>query len=143
MILGVVVSLTGIFLLVAFMFQMAVFALPLFAGVTAGRLAYDAGGGWLGAILVGLLGALLTLGMGQLVLSLTKSTAIRLATMAVFAAPAAVAGYHVVLGLTHVGGAHGAWQVVLASIGAVFVAGAALTRLATPMLPVAPELSHS
>ncbi len=143
MILGVIFSLTGICLLVALMFQMAVFALPLFAGVTAGRLAFGAGAGWLGAILVGLLAALLTFGAGQLVLAITKSTAIRLTIMAVFAAPAAVAGYHVVLGLTHIGGAHGAWQVVFASIGALFVAGAALTRLATPMLPIAPEISHS
>ena len=143
MILGVIISLTGIFLLVALMFQMAAFALPLFAGVSAGRVAHDAGAGWLGAILVGLLGALITLGLGQLALSLTRSTALRLAVMAVFAAPAAVAGYYVVLGLTHIGGAHGGWQVVLASIGAVIVAGAALTRLATPILPAVPEPSHS
>ena len=142
MILGVIVSLTGIGLLVALIFQMAVYALPLFAGVTAGRLAFGAGAGWLSAILVGLLAALLTLGVGQLMLSLTKSTVRRLLVMAVFAAPAAVAGYHVVLGLTHIGGAHGAWQVVFASIGSVCVAGAALTRLAMPMLPVAPEMAH-
>ena len=87
--------------------------------------------------------AFLTLAAGQLLLSLTKSNAIRLVVMAIFAAPAAVGGYHVVLGLTHIGGAHGAWQVVFASIGALFVAGAALTRLATPLLPVTPEMRHS
>ncbi|MBV9840637.1 MAG: hypothetical protein JOY99_03715 [Sphingomonadaceae bacterium] len=136
MILGVIISLTGVFLLVALMFQMAVFALPLFAGVSAGRLAYDSGAGWLGAILIGLLGALFTLGIGQLVLALTKSTALRLAVMLVFAAPAAFAGYHVVLGLTRIGGAHGAWQVAFASIGAVAIAAAALARLATPLIPL-------
>ena len=98
MIIGVILSLTGIGLLIVLMFNMAIFALPLFAGVTAGRLAFGAGAGWLGAILVG---------------------------------------------LTHIGGAHGAWQVLFASIGALFVAAAALTRLATPILPVAAEMSPS
>ena len=136
MILGVIISLTGICLLIALMFQMAVFALPLFAGVSAGRLAYETGAGWLGATLVGLVGALLTLGLGQLVLAITKSTALRLAIMLVFTAPAAFAGYHVVLGLTRIGGAHGAWQVVFAALGAVAIAGAALARLSTPLIPL-------
>ena len=136
MILGVIISLAGVCLLIALMFQMAVFALPLFAGVSAGRLAYETGAGWLGAILLGLLGALLTLGIGQLFLAITKSTALRLAVMLVFATPAAFAGYHVVLGLTRIGGAHGAWQVVFAAIGAVAIASAALVRLSTPLIPL-------
>ena len=37
MILGVIFSLTGIGLLIALMFNMAIYALPLFAAVTAGR----------------------------------------------------------------------------------------------------------
>lgn len=136
MILGVIISLTGVCLLIALMFQMAMFALPLFAGVSAGRLAYESGAGWLGAILLGLLGALLTLGLGQAVVAIAKSTALRLAVMLVFAAPAAFAGYHVVLGLTRIGGAHGAWQVVFAAIGAVAIASAALVRLSTPLVPL-------
>lgn len=136
MILGVIMSLTGVCLLIALMFQMAMFALPLFAGVSAGRLAYETGAGWLGAILLGLLGALLTLGLGQAVLAIAKSTALRLAVMLVFAVPAAFAGYHVVLGLTRIGGAHGPWQVVFAAIGAVAIASAALVRLSTPLIPL-------
>ena len=143
MILGVIFSLTGIGLLIALMFNMAIFALPLFAGVTAGRFAFDTGAGWLGALLVGLVAAALTLGVAQLVLAVTRSTAIRLTIAVLFAAPAAVAGYHVVLGLSRIGGAHGLWQPVFASIGALLVAGAALTRLATPMLPLGPKMSPS
>ena len=143
MILGVIFSLSGIGLLIALMFDMAMFALPLFAGMTAGRFAFDTGAGWLGALLVGLVAAALTLGVAQLVLAVTRSTTIRLAIAVLFAAPAAVAGYHVVLGLSRIGGAHGLWQPVFASIGALFVAGAALTRLATPMLPLGPKMSPS
>ena len=138
MVLGVIFSLTGICLLIALMFNMAIFALPLFAGVTAGRLAFDTGAGWLGAILIGLVAAVLTLGVGQLVLAVTKSTLLRLAIAVAFAAPAAFAGYHVVLGLSRIGGAHGVWQPVFAGIGAVIVASAALSRLATPLI-AAPE----
>ena len=133
MILGVIFSLTGIGLLIALMFNMAIYALPLCAAVTAGRLAYASGAGWLGAILVGLLAGVLTLGVGQLVLGVTKSNLVRLLIAVAFAAPAAFAGYHVVLGLSHIGGAHGVWQTVFAGIGAVIIAGAALMRLTTPI----------
>ena len=64
---------------------------------------------------------------------LTKSNLVRLVIAVAFAAPAAFAGYHVVLGLSHIGGAHGVWQTVFAGIGAVIIAGAALMRLTTPI----------
>ena len=133
MILGVIFSLTGIGLLIALMFNMAIYALPLFAAVTAGRLAFASGAGWLGAILVGLIAGVLTLSVGQLILGVTKSNLVRLAIAVAFAAPAAFAGYHVVLGFSRIGGAHGLWQTVFAAIGAVIIAGAALMRLATPI----------
>ena len=136
MILGVLFSLTGICLLIALMFNMAIYALPLFAGVTAGRFAYDTGAGWLGAILIGLPAAIATLGVGQLILAVTKSNLLRLGIAVAFAAPAAFAGYHVVLGLSRIGGAHGIWQPILAGVGAVIIAGAALVRLATPVIPL-------
>ena len=136
MVLGVIFSLTGICLLIGLMFNMAIFALPLFAGVTAGRLAFDTGAGWLGAILIGLVAAVLTLGVGQLVLEVANSTLLRLGIALGFAAPAAFAGYHVVLGLSRIGGAHGIWQPIFAGIGAVIIVGAALARLATPIIPL-------
>ena len=136
MVLGVIFILTGICLLIALMFNMAIFALPLFSGFAVGRFAYDTGAGWLGAILIGLVAAVLTLGVGQLILAVTKSSLLRLAIAAAFAAPAAFAGYHVLLGLSRIGGAHGVWQPVFAGVGAVIIAGAALTRLATPMIPL-------
>ena len=136
MILGVLFSLTGICLLIALMFNMAVYALPLFAGVTAGRLAHDTGAGWLGAILIGLVAAIATLGVGQLILAVTKSNLLRLGIAVAFAAPAAFAGYHIVLGLSRIGGAHGLWQPIFAGVGGLIIACAALMRLATPIVPV-------
>lgn len=136
MILGVIFSLTGIGLLIALMFNMAIYALPLFATVSVGRLAFASGAGWLGAIVVGLLAGVLTLGLGQFVLASTKSGLVRLGIALVFVLPAAFAGYHVVIGLSRIGGAHGLWQPVFAMVGAVFIAGAASARLATPMTSV-------
>ena len=135
MVLGVIFSLLGIGMLIALMFQMAVFALPLFVGVSAGRFAYDAGAGALGAILLGAAAAAAALGIAQLVLAMTRSTALRLLIALAFAVPAAFAGYHVVLGLSRIGGAQGLWQPIFAGIGAVIIAGAALMRLSTSIIP--------
>lgn len=140
MVLGIVFSLLGIGILIAIMFQMAVFALPLFIAVTAGRLAYGSGAGVLGAIGVGLIAAAVAFGIAQLVLATTRSTVVRFIIAFAFTAPAAFAGYHVVLGLSHIGGAHGLWQPIFAGIGAVIIAGTSLARLATPLLPV--ERAH-
>ena len=74
MVLGVVFSLLGIGMLVALMFNMAILALPLFVAVAAGRFAYDTGAGALGAIAVGLVAGAAALGVGQLVLVMTRST---------------------------------------------------------------------
>ncbi len=77
------------------MFQMAIFALPLFMAVTAGRFAYETGAGVMGAIVVGLIAAVVAFGVAQLILATTRSTALR-----------------------------------------IIIAGAALARLATPIIPV-------
>ncbi len=136
MVLGIIFSLVGIGILIAIMFQMAIFALPLFIAVTAGRFAYETRAGVMGAIVVGLITAVVAFGVAQLILATTRSTALRVIIAVAFAAPAAFAGYHVVLGLSHIGGAHGVWQPIFAGIGAIIIAGAALARLATPIIPV-------
>ena len=136
MVLGVIVSLLGIGMLVVLMFQMATFALPLFVGVTAGRFAFGTGAGVLGAVVVGAIAAAAALGVAQVVLVMTRSTALRVLVALTFAAPAAVAGYNVVLGLSRIGGAQGIWQPIFAGVGAVIVAGASLARLSAPLIPI-------
>ncbi len=107
MMLGVVFGLLGIGMLITFMFKMAVLALPQFVAVTTGRAAYEMGTGALGAIVVGFIAGAAALGVGQAVLTMTCSTVIRISVVLAFTAPAAFAGYHVVLGLSHIGGAQG------------------------------------
>ena len=135
MVLGVVFSLLGIGMLVALMFNMAILALPFFVAVAAGRFAYDTGAGALGAIVIGIVAGGAALGAGQAVLVITRSTVVRLAVALAFTAPAAFAGYHLVLGLSRIGGAHGIWQQVSAFVGAVSIGVVAVMRLSTPIIP--------
>ena len=136
MVLGVIFSLLGIGMLVTLMFNLAILALPFLAAVTAGRLAYDTGAGVLGAVAVGFVAGAAALAAGQVILVLTRSTVIRFAVALAFTAPAAFAGYHLVL--SHVGGAHGIWQEIFAAIGSIVIGVAALIRLATPMISPTP-----
>lgn len=135
MMVGVTFSLLGLGLLIVLMVQMAIFALPLLVDVTVGRFAFDSGAGALSAIVMGGITAAAALGLTQVVLVMTRSTAIRLLIAFAFAAPAAFAGYHVVLGLSRIGGAQGVWQPTIARLGAVIIGGAALTRLSAPLVP--------
>lgn len=62
--IGILASIAAIGGLCWLLFTLAVFALPFFAGVSSGTWAYQTGAGWLGAIIIGLVGAALTLGLG-------------------------------------------------------------------------------
>ncbi len=66
---------------------------------------------------------------------MTRSTVVRLGVALAFIAPAAFAGYHLVFGLSHIGGAHGVWQHIFAGIGSLAIGVAALMRLAAPIIP--------
>lgn len=142
MVLGIIVSLISLGLLIALMFNIAILALPLFAGVAAGRFVYETGAGALGVIVVGFLAGAAALGLAQVLLVMTRSTLVRLPIALAFAAPAALAGYHLVLGLTHIGGAYGVWEHFFAGVGAIAIGIAALKRLATPIIPPSPA-AHS
>jgi hypothetical protein len=71
--LRILLGITAIGFFCWLLFTLAVFALPFFAGVTAGTWAYHTGAGWLGAILVGIVGAGLTLGIGQILLMFSQT----------------------------------------------------------------------
>ena len=92
----------------------------------------------MGAVAVGSVAGAAALGIGQAVLIMTRSPIVRLVVALAFTAPAAFAGYHLVLGLSHIGGAHGVWQQIFAGIGAIAIGAAALMRLAMPIIPPIP-----
>jgi hypothetical protein len=116
-------------------FALAVQALPVFVAFAAGLAAYHSGSGEFGAFLVGLIAAALTLGAGQIAVTAFRSPVIRTAIALVFAAPAAMAGYHAALGLAQLGVPAELWQQAFAVIGAVAVGATAWARLALPNPP--------
>lgn len=91
---GILVSIAAIGFFCWLLFTLAVFALPFFAGVTVGTWAFETGAGWLGAILIGLVAAGLTLGVFQILLMVVRPTWARLLIALAFVAPAVIAGYH-------------------------------------------------
>ena len=68
-IFGIVASFAALGAICWILFNLAVFALPFFAGVTAGTAAYHSGAGPLGAIMVGIGAGVATLLVGQLALT--------------------------------------------------------------------------
>ena len=129
-ILGILLSIAAIGFFCWLLFTLAVFALPFFAGVSTGLWAYHTGAGWLGAIVVGLLGAALTLGIGQFLLIVVQPLWARMLIALVFVAPAAIAGYHATHGIVKHTMPSEAWQIVFSIVGAVAVGATAFMRVA-------------
>lgn len=129
-ILGIVLSFAAIGVLCGLLFTLAVFALPFFAGVTIGTWAYQSGAGWLGAILVGMVGAGVTLGVGQILLGIVRPLWARLLIALAFVAPAATAGYHATHGIVKHTVPSETWQLVFSVIGAAAVGVTAFARVA-------------
>ena len=128
--LGIVLSIAAIGFFCWLLFTLAVFALPFFAGVTVGAWAYHTGAGWLGTIVIGVIGAGLTLGIGQLLLMVVRPLWAKLLIALVFVAPAVIAGYHATHGIVKHTMPSETWQVVFSVIGAVAVGVTAFMRVA-------------
>jgi hypothetical protein len=129
MIIAIILSLAGLGFLCWLAFNLAVNALPFFAAVAAGLFAYNAGAGPIGAITICLITGTAMLVIGQLLFAAVHSTILRTMIAAAFALPAAVAGYHLVLGLSAIGMRSDTWRQVFAMIGAVVVGSTAWVRL--------------
>jgi hypothetical protein len=130
-VVGILASIAAIGVICCLLFYLAVYALPLFAGVTAGVWAYGSGAGWLGGIAVGFIAGVATLLLGHLLLTFVKPLWLRLMTAAVFVAPAAIAGYHATHGIVKHTIPSDTWQVAFSVVGAVVVGITAFARLAT------------
>ena len=136
--LGIILAIAAIGFFCWLLFTLAVFALPFFAGVTAGGWAYQTGAGWLGAILIGAVAAGLTLGIGQLLLGLVRPLWVRLLIALAFVAPAAIAGYHATHGIVKHTMPSETWQLVFSVIGAVAIGVTAFARV-TGMVATGPS----
>lgn len=128
--IGILLSIAAIGFFCWLLFTLAVFALPFFAGMTAGTWAYHAGTGWLGTIFVGILAAGLTLGVGQILLGIVRSVWARMLIALAFVAPAAIAGYYATHGIVKHTMPSETWQLVFSVIGAIAVGVTAFVRVA-------------
>lgn len=128
-IIGLILGAFGIGFLCWALFTLAVYALPFFAGVTAGLAAFHSGAGVIGAIVVGAVGGVLTLGAGQAAFAISRSAFLRATIAFLFAAPAAIAGYHATLALAQIGVPSVGWRDAFAIIGAILVGGTAWGRM--------------
>lgn len=127
--LAILLSIAAIGVFCWLLFTLAVFALPFFAGVTVGAWAYHTGAGLLGAILLGFVGAALTLGIGQVLLIVIRPLWARMTIALIFVAPAAIAGYHATHGVVKHLMPSETWQVVFSIVGAIAVGITALVRV--------------
>ncbi len=91
-ILAILASFAAIGLLCWLLFTLAVFALPMFVGVTTGAWAHGTGAGIPGAVLVGAAAAL-TLAAGHLLITFVRPMWLKLLVGTAFVAPAAIAGF--------------------------------------------------
>jgi len=128
-IIGIVLSLVGLAYLCWLLFALAVYALPLFAGVTIGLAAYHSGSGPIAAIIVGVIASSITMVVGQIAFTTLQSPPIRVAIGLLFAVPAAIAGYHAALGLARIATPMESWREAVAISGAIMVAATAWARL--------------
>src|SRR5471032_3185823 len=90
-IVGIVLSVVGIGFFCWLLFTLAVYALPFFAGVTAGLAAFHSGSGVIGAVIVAMVAGAVTLVVGQIAFAAVRSVPVRAAIALLFAAPAAIA----------------------------------------------------
>lgn len=135
-IVGIVLSAVGIGFFCWLLFTLAVYALPFFAGMTAGLAAFHSGSGVIGAVIVAMVAGAVTLVVGQIAFAAVRSVPIRAAIALLFAAPAEVAGYHATLGLANIGVPSEAWREAFAVIGAMIIGGTAWARMTLLAAPI-------
>lgn len=127
--LGLALNLVGLGLLFWLTFALAVYALPFFVAVSAAAMALERGAGMTGALIVAIISAASMLAIGQFAHSMTRLIILRGMIGGVFAIPAGISGYHVMLALSQIGVSSPFWREVFACVGAIFIAGKAWTQI--------------
>ena len=126
---SIILTILGIGAFCVLLYNFAVYALPAFVGFSAGFWAIHSGAG-IGSIVVGFAAGVIVFSAGQLTFAKCRSALLRSLLVLLFAAPAAWAGFSVVLQLSELGVPSPIWRHVFAAIGAVAVGCTAVARLA-------------
>jgi len=122
------VALVGILCVVAY--TLATYALPLMLGFAAARFAYHTDSGLIGASFIGVIAAAAAFGVFSLLFATLRSPILRLIVALIFAAPAAIAGYALVHGVTYEAIPSAIWRQIFCFGGGTLVGVSALMRLA-------------
>jgi hypothetical protein len=130
MLTGLVLGFLGLGFLCWLLLALAVYALPFFAGMTAGLAALHSGAGVIGAFIVGILAGGATLALGQIAFAASRMPLTRAVIGLLYAVPAAIAGYQVTFALAGIGISAGGWQQAFAAMGAAVTGITAFSRLA-------------
>lgn len=116
-------------------YTLAVYALPFMLGVEAAKWAYASGSGLIGAGLVGLVSGAAAYGLLIVLFMVVRPPILRLTVALVFAAPAAVAGFALVHGITREAVPSEVWRVIFCLIGGGVTGLSALMRQAGTASP--------
>ena len=127
--LGLLLNIAGIGLFCWLIFTLAVYALPFFVGSMSACWHCTAAPACSAAPLVGIAAGGMTLAIGQIAFAMTRSLIFRAIIAALFAVPAAFAGYQVVFAMSQIGVPSLVWREIFACLGAAFIGGTAWTRL--------------
>ncbi|MFC5394025.1 hypothetical protein [Bosea vestrisii] len=136
-VVAIIGSLSAIVAICWLVFSLATFALPAFMGVNAGIWAFQNGAGIFGGIVVGLVAAAATFGIGQFLLVFLRPTWAKLLVALAFVVPAVVAGYAATHGIVKHLMPSETWQIAFSVLGAIAIGTTALLRL-TAMAPPEP-----
>ena len=107
---------------------LAIYALPFMLALAATRFAYGTGAGWLGTGIVGVVAGVASFGILTLLFAILRAPILRIALALIFAAPAAVAGYALVHGVTAEAVPSPVWRQIFCLASGAFVGAAAVAQ---------------
>lgn len=136
-IIGLALSIFGLGAVCWLLFSLAVYALPFCIGMTIALAALHGGAGIVVAFAAGATSAGIALALGRIAFVSTRVPWIRVLIGLLYAVPAALAGYHLSLGLAKVGMTGDGWREAFALGGAVLIGITAFSRMALVTPPAA------
>lgn len=132
MIAVIVMTVPLVIVLCVLAYRLATYALPFLLALEIARFAYGTGAGWIGAGIVGFFAGVVSFGILAVLFATLRIPILRLAVALIFAAPAAVAGYALVHGVTREVVPSEIWRQIFCIAGGISVGCSVLARLADP-----------
>jgi len=129
-IISLVLSIFGLGVICWLLFSLAVYALPFCVGMTIAFAALHGGSGVVIAFAVGVFAAGITLALGRFAFAVARPPFIRAIIGLLYAVPAALAGYHLSLGLAGISMTGEGWRAAFALVGAALIGVTAFSRMA-------------